>query len=161
MAVLLANQNRTAKANVNPLNQLKLCGLAGLVLAGVIGCTARSEPAKVGLDGRWTGYNVQQPEAMCTVTINGNQAEYRGAQPLDWLRGSFVLNEQAQPKQMDLNITDAGDINRNDVGTTALMIYERRGDELKVAVSGQERPTNFTGGPNIRIYSFRRDEGCK
>lgn len=142
---------------MNILNQLKICGLAGLVLAGVIGCTAHSEPTKPSLDGRWTGCDVQQPEAKCTVTINGDQLEYRGTQPADWLRGSLVLNEQAQPRQMDLTIKEAGAINRNDVGTTALLIYERRGDELTVAVSNQVRPTDFAGGPGIHVFAFRRD----
>ena len=141
---------------MNAWSQLKVCVLAGLVLAGVMGCSSQSEPAKRGLDGRWTGYDVEQPDAKCTLAINGNQAEYRGAQPGDWLRGSFVLNEQVQPRQMDLNIKEAGDANLNDVGTTARVIYELRGDELKVAVSSQERPTNFAGGPSIHVFSFRR-----
>jgi len=37
-----------------------------------------------------------------------------------------------------------------------MVIYELRGDELKVAVSGQERPTNFAGGQSIHVFSFRR-----
>ena len=142
---------------MNTLSQLTISVLAGLVLTGVIGCSSQSEPAKPGLDGRWTGCDVEQPDAKCTLAINGKQAEYRGAQPGDWLRGSFVLNEQAQPRQMDLNIKEAGDANLNDVGTTARVIYELRGDELKVAVSGQERPTNFAGGQSIHVLSFRRD----
>jgi len=142
---------------MNTLSQLKVYVLAGLVLAGLIGCSSQSEPAKPGLDGRWTGYDVAQPEAKRTLAINGNQAEYRGARPGDWLRGSFVLSEQPQPMQMDLSIKEAGDINLNDVGTTALVIYELRGDELKVAVSGQERPINFAGGQSIHVFSFRRD----
>ena len=141
---------------MNILTQLKVCVLAGIVLAGVMGCCQQTEPAKPGLDGRWTGYDVEQPDAKCTLAINDNQAEYRGAQPGDWLRGSFVLNEQAQPMQMDLSIKEAGDINLNDVGTTARVIYELRGDELKVAVSSQERPTNFAGGQSIHVFSFRR-----
>ncbi len=139
------------------LNQLKICGLAGLVLAGVVGCTAHSEPTRPSLDGRWTGYDVQQPEMKCTVAINGNQLEYRGTQPADWLRGSLVLNEHTQPRQMDLTITDAGEVNRNDVGTTTLLIYDLQRNELKVAVSNQVRPTNFAGGQGIHVFAFKRD----
>jgi uncharacterized protein (TIGR03067 family) len=139
------------------LSQLKVCVVAGLVLAGAVGCSKQSQPARPRLDGHWTGYDVQQPDAKCTVAINGNQLEYRSAQPLDWLRGSFVLNEQAQPVQMDFSIKEAGDISINDVGTTALMIYELRGDELRVAVCSQERPTSFAGGQGVRVLSFRRD----
>jgi uncharacterized protein (TIGR03067 family) len=142
---------------MNAWSQLKVCVLAGLVLAGVTGCSSQSEPAKPGLNGRWTGYDVVQPNAKCTLAINGHQAEYRGTQPGDWLRGSLVLNEQAQPRQMDLSIKEAGDANLNDVGTTAMVIYELRGDELTVAVSSQERPTNFAGGQSIHVFSFRRD----
>jgi len=142
---------------MNAWSQLKVCVLAGLVLAGVIGCTSQSTPAKPGLDGRWTGYDMEQPEAKCTLAVKGDRLEYRGAQPDDWLRGSFVLNEQARPMQMDLSIKEGGEVNRNDVGTTALAIYELRGDELKVAVSSQERPANFAGGQGIHVFSFKHE----
>jgi uncharacterized protein (TIGR03067 family) len=142
---------------MKPLNRVRACVLAGVVLAGAVGCSKQSQPARPGLDGHWTGYEVRQPAAKCTVAIKGDQLEYRGAQPLDWLRGSFVLNEQAQPRQMDLSIKEAGDVNLNDVGTTALLIYELGGDELKVAVSSLDRPTDFAGGQGIHVFSFRRD----
>ncbi len=142
---------------MRPLSQLRSCVLTGLVLAGLIGCTEQSESAKPGLDGRWTGCEVKQPDAKCTLAVNRNQVEYRGVQPGDWLRGSFVLTEQTHPKQMDLSIEEAGNLNRNDSGTTARLIYELRGDELRVAVSGPERPTRFTAEQGVRVFSFKRD----
>jgi uncharacterized protein (TIGR03067 family) len=114
-------------------------------------------PAKFTLDGRWTGGEARQPDARCTLAVSGNHVEYRGLQPGDWLRGSFVLNEQAHPMQMDLSIQQAGDMNINDVGTTALLIYELNGDQLRVAVAGPERPTNFAVGQGVRVFSFKRD----
>ncbi len=141
---------------MNVWSQLKGCTLAGLVLAGAMGCSPRSEPAIHGLDGRWTGYDLQQPQAKCTLVVKADQLEYRGAQPGDWLRGSFVLHEQARPMQMDLSIEEGGEVNRNDVGTTVLVIYERQGNVLKVAVSSQERPANFAGGQNIHVFTFGR-----
>jgi uncharacterized protein (TIGR03067 family) len=135
---------------------LKVSVLAGVVLVGVMGCTSQSTLAKPGLDGRWTGYDMEQPEAKCTLVVKADHLEYRGAQPDDWLRGSFVLNEQARPRQMDLSVKEAGEVNRNDVGTTTLVIYELQGNELKVAVSSQDRPASFAGGSNIHVFTFRR-----
>ncbi len=109
---------------MRPLSQLRSCVLTGLILAGLAGCSKQGESAKPTLDGRWTGCEVKQPDAKCTLAVNQNQVEYRGVQPGDWLRGSFVLTEQAHPKQMDLSIEEAGTMNRNDLGTTARLIYE-------------------------------------
>jgi len=142
---------------MNRLQQLKFSLMTYLLLAVAAGCGKQSEPAKPGLDGRWTGFDVGQPDAQCTLTIKGNHVDYRGASPTDWLRGTIALNEQAQPAQMDLTIEESGA--SSDVGTTALMIYELRGDELRVAASKGERPTNLEGGERVRVFAFKRDSG--
>lgn len=129
--------------------------LTGLLLASVVGCNKPNDVERPSLEGRWTGFDLRQPDAPCSLSINGNQAEYRGAQPPDWVRGTFVLNQQAQPKQMDLKIEESGVSDA--VGTTTLLIYELQGDELKVAASSRERPTNFTDGEGARLFSFRRE----
>lgn len=132
---------------------LKLCLLASLALAGLAGCGHKA--AKAGLEGRWTGYDVARPAEQCVVTINGNQLEYRGAQSNDWVRGTFVLNEAAQPKQMDLLVQEPP---QSATGKAILVIYEMQGDEMKVAVPGTpERPADFSPKPQVRIFSFKRD----
>jgi uncharacterized protein (TIGR03067 family) len=132
---------------------LKLFLLASLALAGFAGCGHKA--AKAGLEGRWTGYDVARPAEPCVVTINGNQLEYRGAQSNDWVRGTFVLNEAAQPKQMDLAVQEAPP---GGAGKTYLVIYEQQGDEMKVAVPGNgQRPVDFAAKPQVRVYSFKRD----
>ena len=140
---------------MNTSYQLRLCILTGLLLTCVVGCNKPSEAERSSLEGHWTGFDLRQPDAQCSLSINGNLAEYRGTQPRDWLRGAFVLNEQAQPKQLDLKIEESGVSDA--VGTTTLMIYELEGDELKVAASSRERPANFTDAERARLFSFKRE----
>lgn len=145
---------------MNRLERLISCLAAVLLLGGLVGCgkpgeSKPGEPAKSGLAGHWTGFDVRHPGAKSTLTINDNQLEYRGPQPSDWVRGTIVLNEQVHPMQMDLRVTEAGIT--NNVGATILAIYELRGDELKLAASGPEHPANFAGGEGIHVFTFKRD----
>src|SRR5262249_19590448 len=39
------------------------------------------------LEGRWKGSNTAHPGQTCTLNIAGDQIEYRGADPNDWIRG--------------------------------------------------------------------------
>jgi uncharacterized protein (TIGR03067 family) len=135
------------------------CGLTILLLAAIAGCgKSKTEKAaeKTGMEGRWTGFDMTRPAEACKVTITGNQLEYRGAQTNDWCIGSFVLNDSAQLRQMDLTIQGPPEI----AGRKMLFIYDLQGDEMKVA--GVEpgsplRPATFTSSRQTRVWSFKRD----
>lgn len=135
-------------------SHLRLCLLGALLLAGY-GCSRRSEPAASNLDGRWAGYELGQPAAKCTASITGTNLEYRGSRSNDWVRASFVLNETARPRQMDLTLEEAGV--PEDAGLELVAIYEQERDELRLAVALHERPSNFAGGQGIRVFTFERE----
>jgi uncharacterized protein (TIGR03067 family) len=81
--------------------------------------------------------------------------DYRGAVSNDWVRGTFVLNESTRPMQMDLTIQEGPPGN---TPNTVPIIYERKGDKLKVAVSGNgQRPVDFTPRGPVRIFAFERE----
>lgn len=149
----IEHQNRNMKTN----QQLRMGLLAGLVLAAIVGCS-KPEAKMTTLEGRWIGFQGGHPDATCTLVISGTQLDYRGAQSNDWCRGSFVLNEEAQPMQLDLTMQAISDPDY--VGKTALGIYELKGGELRVAVaepgSGQ-RPANLAGEQGVRVFSFKRE----
>jgi hypothetical protein len=53
--------------------------------------------------------------------------DHRGAQPNDYCLGTFVLNENVKPAQMDLTISESSDAKI--VGKTMPVIYELNGND--------------------------------
>ena len=140
---------------MNTRNHLMPGLLASLMLAGVVGCGKPMPPATGLLAGHWEGVEVGQPAGRYAITITANELEYRGAQSNDWCRGTFVLNESAQPMPMDLVIHASPGA----AGKTMLLICELRGDELKVAGAqpgNPKRPADFSTNQQTRIWSFLR-----
>ena len=142
---------------MNPMRYLNPCLFAALLVMLTPGC---HKPAseKTTFEGRWSGIEPGQPEAKCSLVITGTQLEYRGSQSNDWCRGTFVLNEKARPRQMDLTMRETPA--PQDVGMTILVIYELQGEELKVAIAppgSPQRPTRLASGEGNRFFSFMRD----
>jgi uncharacterized protein (TIGR03067 family) len=112
--------------------------------------------SRQSLQGRWTGSNTAHPGETCSLNVSGDQVEYRGAEPNDWIRGKFVLNENSNPKQMDVTITEPA----SESGKTILIIYESAANHITLAAgphgSGQ-RPVDFTPGPQVDVLQFQRD----
>ena len=136
---------------------LKTCVLSGVLLAGAVGCH-RHQAGQSRPDGRWTGFDVTQPGARCTLTITGTHLDFQGIDPSDWCRATFVLHETVQPKQMDLVLNEAAP---QSAGKTVLAIYELNGDEIKIAASypgASRRPAEFVPlRGEVRVLSFHRD----
>jgi RNA polymerase sigma factor (sigma-70 family) len=112
-----------------------------------------SESANQSLQGHWTGSNSAHPGQTCTLSISGNQIEYRGAGPNDRLRGSLVLNQNTQPGQLEVTIIEPA--NNFIVG-----IYEVKGDKMSIAVAphgSTQRPVDFTPGPQVDVLELQRD----
>jgi RNA polymerase sigma factor (sigma-70 family) len=112
-----------------------------------------SKSANPSLQGHWTGSNTAHPGQTCTMTISGDQIEYRGADPNDWLRGAFVLNENFEPKQINVTILEPA----NSFG---FGIYQTDGNKMTVAVAphgSNLRPVNFTPGPVVDVLELQHD----
>jgi uncharacterized protein (TIGR03067 family) len=134
--------------------QVKSCLMVALLLSVAISCSMRKE-AKTSLEGRWTGYDLTATNATDEVTVAGHQLDYHGPETNDWARGTFVLDEQTQPMELDFTIQESP----HDVGKRVLGIYELQGDNLKIAVAppgDSQRPLNFTPGPNTRVMIYKR-----
>ncbi len=142
---------------MNQPRHLKSCLLVGSLLACLIGCSKPALKSET-LEGRWTGFEGDQPNAKCTLTITGTNLDYRGVQSNDWCRGTFVLNEWTQPRQLDLTIQEIADPQY--AGKSLLGIYEFQGEALKVAVAepgSAQRPAGLAGGQGVRVFTFKRD----
>jgi len=136
---------------------LQACVLSGVLLAAAVGCHRR-QAESFKPDGHWSGFDVTQPNARCTLTITGTNLDFKGINPNDWCRATFVVNERAQPKQMDLILNEAAP---QSAGKTVLAIYELNGDELRIAASypgASQRPADFVPVRDaVRVLSLTRD----
>jgi uncharacterized protein (TIGR03067 family) len=135
---------------------LKLLALAAIGFAVTFGCS-RQKTTMPGLEGHWTGVDLVHPDMKCELTITGTNLDFRGIAPDDWCRGSFALNEQAQPKQMDLMLNEAAPAS---VGKLNLVIYEIQGNELKIAAcqpGSPNRPADFTPTSEVRVLALTRE----
>ena len=117
--------------------------LLGLVALCVTGCTTLNTSDSAALQGDWQGQEVgsRQP-GMSRLTILGNALEFRGADPNEWYRATFILREDASPKQLVGLITEcpAPDY----VGKTVYAIYRLDGETLTLT-------GNRPGDPEVPI----------
>jgi len=115
-----------------------------------------SKPSNQSLEGHWTGSNTAHPGQACTVHISGDHIEYRGADPNDWLRGTFALNENTEPKQINVTTLSAGD----GIQSFIFGIYQVNGDKLTIAVAPHGfnvRPVDFTPSPQVDVLKLQHD----
>ena len=71
------------------------------VMAGTLGCSTLHKSDQTSLQGTWTGKEIgRRIDGTCQLVIKENQLEFRGADPREWYKGTFVLNEQTAPRQL-------------------------------------------------------------
>jgi RNA polymerase sigma factor (sigma-70 family) len=112
-----------------------------------------SKSANQSLQGHWTGSNTAHRGQTCTVNISSDQIEYHGAAPKDWLRGTFVLNENSEPKQINVTILEPAN-------SFVFGIYQVTGDKMTIAVAPHgksQRPVNFTPDPQVDVLELQHD----
>ncbi len=109
-----------------------------------------NESSMQSLQGHWTGSNTAHPGVICALSISGDRLEYHGG---DWLRGTFVLNEYAEPKQIDVTVLDPAK-------SFIHGIYQVNGDKITMAMAQHGvnvRPVDFTPGIRVDVLEFKRD----
>jgi RNA polymerase sigma factor (sigma-70 family) len=119
----------------------------------MLAAAGSGESSKQTLQGHWTGSNTAHPSQTCTLNISGDQIEYRGTDPNDWLRGTFVLNENAEPQQLNVTILEPAK-------GFIVGIYEVKGDTATIAVAphgSSQRPVDFTPGPQVDVLELQHD----
>jgi uncharacterized protein (TIGR03067 family) len=105
------------------------------------------------LQGHWKGSNTAHPGQTCTVNISGDQIEYRGADANDWLRGKLVLDDKAEPKQLNVTILEPAN-------NFILCIYRVSDDKITIAAAvhgSNRRPTAFRASRQVDILELQRD----
>jgi uncharacterized protein (TIGR03067 family) len=105
------------------------------------------------LQGRWKGSNTAHPGQTCTLNISGDQIEYRGADPSDWLLGRFVLNGSAEPKQLNVTILEPAN-------SFIFCIYRMNDDKITIAAAehgSSKRPADFRPSRQVDVLELQRD----
>ena len=134
-------------------------GLIALtVLAGTLGCSTLHKSDQASLQGTWTGKEIGgRSDGTCHLVIKENQLEFRGADPREWYKGTFVLNEKAAPRQLVGTIADCPAPKY--VGKAVNAIYRIENNVLVLAghePGNPEMPTSFDGD-QVRRFELRKD----
>jgi len=93
------------------------------------------------LQGTWKGQEaIGGAEGSCSLVISGYALEYHGADVNDWCKGTFMLREDTNPKQLVGVISECPDPQY--VGKAVCSIYKIEAGTLTIA-------GNHPGNPEV------------
>jgi uncharacterized protein (TIGR03067 family) len=136
---------------------VRMLSWAAVVLLGASGCSSLNKSGATALQGSWNGRELgASPDTPRHVVFTGTQFDYRGGDADDWGKGTFVLREDTNPKQLLITLSDCGP--KQYVGKTCCMIYQLEDGTLTAAASepGNPAPTSFDA-PGARRMVFRKE----
>ncbi len=139
------------------------CGLvvamAAMALA-VLGCSKSDDSSPsdtAALQGTWTGHEAGGQGNECRLIVEGNTLEFRGPDPQEWYKATFVLDEQAQPKAADVHIHECG--LPEYVDKIAKAIYSIEQDTFTLAGNEPGNPTRPAAfGPDVRTFILTKQK---
>lgn len=127
--------------------------LGGLLFAGA-GCK-KGGPNAGNIEGKWVGTDAANPGTQYTLTVGDGKLDFKGANEKDSLSGTITtLYAEQIPGSIDVKVVAPPEYE----GKMALMIFERKGDELQLAweaPGSYQRPTDFTPGPGVRVFTLK------
>jgi uncharacterized protein (TIGR03067 family) len=148
-------------ANENTMRTITASTIATIaVLFLVSGCSTTHRSGTSALEGTWNGREPGiMPETPRQLVISGNRIEYRGAVTNDWGKGTFVMRENAYPKQLVIALAECGIPQY--VGKTCYMIYRLDGGTLSAAASEPGNPLapSSFDAPHARRMVFNKAVG--
>ena len=109
------------------------------------------------LQGTWVGNEAGEQGNECKLIIQGDTLEFRGPNPQEWYKATFVLDEQARPKAIDVHIHECGLPKYLD--KVAKAIYSIEQDTLTLAGNEPGSPTRPVAfGPDVRTFIFTKQK---
>jgi RNA polymerase sigma factor (sigma-70 family) len=117
---------------------------------------AKGQSDADALQGTWTGHEINGAPGSSTLTIQGSNLEFRGANPNEWYKATFTLREDTTPKQLIAVITDCPA--PQFVGKTSHAIYQLQGSTFTMAGNEPgkpESPSSFDA-PGSRKFVFTK-----
>jgi uncharacterized protein (TIGR03067 family) len=133
--------------------------MAAMGLA-VFGCGKSDDSAPsdmVALQGTWIGHEAGEKANDCRLIVEGDTLEFRGPNPQEWYKATFVLDEQAQPKAIDVHIHECGPPEY--VDKIAKAIYSIEQDTFTLAGNEPGSPTRPAAfGADVRTFVFTKQK---
>jgi uncharacterized protein (TIGR03067 family) len=127
-----------------------------VVVVGLAGCSKSNGPKadSAAIQGNWEGKE-DPAKPSESLVLSGNTLEFHGSNPQEWYKGTFVLHEDANPKQMIITITDCPFPKY--VGKVANAIYRVENGTLTIAGNEPGKPNMPTGfdDQGARVIAFR------
>jgi len=109
------------------------------------------------LEGTWIGYEINEKNDEWTLSFSGNNYESHNQNYEESYNGTFIINTEILPKQIDLLFEECS--YPEYIGTTGLGIYEIEGDTLTYASNPpgfSSRPEDFSSDLFTRLFVFTK-----
>ena len=135
--------------------------IAAMAVAALLasGCASTDH---AHLQGAWIGHEVAREAEKCKLVISGNQVEFRCENPKESYKGTFTLDQKAQPKQLEFSIEECSFPRY--VGKTTRAIYKLENTTLTFAATEpgvETRPTAFERSVGVRVFLLTKEEAHK
>ena len=111
----------------------------------------------VTFQGTWNGREMgRQTEGACYFMMSGNALEFQGVNTNEWYKGTFVLREDTNPKQLVGTITECPD--PKFVGKAVYAIYRIEEGTLTLTgnAPGNPEPPSSFDAPGSRKFVFKK-----
>ena len=103
------------------------------------GCSTLHKPDSVVIQGTWSGQEVgAKTQGTASLVFEGVKCEFHGADPQEWYKATFSLQENTTPKQLEAVITECPFPQY--VGKTAHGIYIIEDGKLTFAANEPGNP---------------------
>jgi uncharacterized protein (TIGR03067 family) len=94
--------------------------------------SAPSKPHLTALEGSWHGNELTPDhQGPASITFSGQTLEFHGADAGDWCKGTFILRDNTDPKQLVGAITDCPSADA--VGKAVYAIYKIENGSLTIS----------------------------
>ena len=127
------------------------------VLLGASGCSTLHQSDSARLQGTWKGDEIgANTKGECCLVISGTHWEFRGGNTNEWYQGVFSLQEDVNPKQVVLSISECSASKY--IGQTSYGLYWLDNGTVTLAVNepgSSEAPSSFET-PGTRHFVLKR-----
>jgi uncharacterized protein (TIGR03067 family) len=121
--------------------------------------TPKTNAHATAFEGSWKGLELTPgQEGPASLTVSGQTLEFHGAEANDWIKGTFTLREDTQPKQFVGVITECAAPEY--VGQKSYAIYKINDGVLTItgnSPGASDFPTAFDA-PGTRQFAFKHGQ---
>ena len=127
------------------------------MLVGASGCSTLHKSDTAILQGTWQGTEIGgKTDVTYTLVVSENTAEFHGADTNQWLKATFSLQEDTNPRRI-VFVTTACPYPPH-IGITRYAIYQLEDGKVRLTASepGDAKVPSDFSAPGTRQFEFRR-----